>query len=171
MGGPGFATPTRRRWVYAAEGEGAYDGLLQAQLWVQSGRGRTCPHVTAMGDQWLGSVRGGPPPSRGRSVENFLSPGPRGSQGGLYGGGHTPGGAFYPPGWGGLNGDYGIASLDMGPGHARKGVERSKSFSQGDPGEKDGMELTFISGLKFKNLSGDLRPLPRPQTVDFERMR
>ena len=161
----GVAGSTRQR------GEGAYDGLLQAQLWVQSGRGRTCPHVTAMGDQWLGSVRGGPPPSRGRSVENFLSPGPRGSQGGLYGGGHTPGGAFYPPGWGGLNGDYGIASLDMGPGHARKGVERSKSFSQGDPGEKDGMELTFISGLKFKNLSGDLRPLPRPQTVDFERMR
>lgn len=102
--------------------------------------------MTTMGDQWLGSVRGGPPPSRGRSVENFLSPGPRGSQGGLYGGGHAPG-AFYPPGWGGpgLNGDYGIASLDMGPGHARKGVERSKSFSQGDQGENtaDGNRVDF----------------------------
>ena len=99
-------------------------------------RGEDLPHVTlTMGDQWLGSVRGGPP-SRGRSVENFLSPGPRSGQGGLYGGGHAPG-AFYPPGWGGhaLSGDYGIASLDIGPGHARKGIERSKSFSQGDEGE------------------------------------
>ena len=118
-------------------GGGGVRWPAQAQLWAQSGRGRTCPHVTTMGDQWLGSVRGGPPPSRGRSVENFLSPGPRGSQGGLYGGGLASG-AFYPPGWGGpaLNGDYGIASLDMGPGHARKGVERSKSFSQGDQAEK-----------------------------------
>ena len=32
-------------------------------------------------------------------------------------------------------------------------------------------ETFFISGLKFKNLSGDLRPLPRAQPVDFERMR
>ena len=32
-------------------------------------------------------------------------------------------------------------------------------------------ETFFILGLKFKNLSGDLRPLPRAQPVDFERMR
>ena len=124
------AVSTRRQ-----KGGGGVRWPVQAQLWAQSGRGRTCPHVTTMGDQWLGSVRGGPP-SRGRSVENFLSPGPRSGQGGLYGGGHAPG-AFYPPGWGGhaLSGDYGIASLDIGPGHARKGIERSKSFSQGDEGE------------------------------------
>ena len=76
----------------------------------------------------MGSVRGGPP-ARGRSVENFLSPG--GGRGGVgYGyAGMRPPGAIYPPGWG--VSDYGLTSMDLGQGPAKKGVERSKSFSQG----------------------------------------
>lgn len=89
-----------------------------------------------MGEQWVGSVRGGPGgPTRGRSVENFLGPG------GLRGppGGWGPRASVMPPGWGasGLATEYGSPSMDLlggpgGPGgQARRGIERSKSFSQG----------------------------------------
>ena len=121
--------------------------------------------------EWVGSVRGGPP-TRGRSVENFLSPR---IPGGLYGGMRGPGSLFPyggPPEYGPPPG----LELGLG-GPARKGIERSKSFSQG---ERAGNILHMVgcdqtcAGLKLRNLStADVRPLPRPSAgpADFDKMR
>jgi len=62
--------------------------------------------------------------------------------------------------WGG--GDISFQPLDhqFGPyanySNTRRGIERSKSFSQ---------------GLKFKNLTNEYQPLPRPQKLEYERIR
>jgi len=51
--------------------------------------------------------------------------------------------------------EYGYTGVEAGQG--RKGIERSKSFSQ---------------GLKFKNYQGEIRPgAARPQTLEFDRLR
>jgi len=122
--------------------------------------------VTSMSEFWRDTMRH----PRGKSVDNFF--GPVHSSTYVYDRVPQLGWDRYALGvrdareipafssWGG--GDISFQPLDhqFGPyanySNTRRGIERSKSFSQ---------------GLKFKNLTNEYQPLPRPQKLEYERIR
>jgi len=123
--------------------------------------------VNLLGDSMNEVLRENMRHPRGKSVDNFF--GPSHSSSYIYDRVPQLGWDRYAPvrdvpafsSWGG--GDISFQPLDhqLGPHYAnysntRRGIERSKSFSQ---------------GLKFKNLTNEFQPLPRPQKLEYERIR